>query len=208
MNKYDNTYISDREYIRGVVRKVNASHKKLAEGPHSKTLLPPIENLQTEFWKNFQANGGKILKCTSRQERLKYLQMLVKDQQYNYVLNTHDNLKPDLDQLQINYLNAIPMNNTVDAVIALSTSLVARNGSIGFSQSISRFLSMKNIAKDIIVISRLKDIVADIEDTIYNKDHKIADAAMEFLTPTPSMSENNQDIRSVEAPRFILLLMC
>lgn len=208
MSSNDNSYISDKEYIRGVVRKVNASHKNLDEGRPVKQIFHPIENLQVEFWKNFQANGGKILRCTTRQERLNFLQRLAKDQQYNIVLNTHVNLCNDLDSIEINYVNSIPMNNTVDAVVALSTSLVARNGSIGFSQSISRFISMKNIAKDVIVISRMKDIFPDIESAILDRNKKNVEPAIEFLTPSTQIFENNQDLRSAKNPRFILLLMC
>ncbi len=205
-SNYD-AFISDKEYIRGVIRN-HSSHKNMQEGVPSRQLFSPMEGVQAEFWKNFQANGGKILRCHNRQERLKYLQMLTKDQQYNYVLNTHPNLSQELDSLQINYVNSIPVNYKVDAVVALSTTLVARNGSIGFTQPVSRFLTMKNLAKDVIVISRLKDIVPDIEDAIVKNRKNAGVAGMEFITPRPVHDRPDNDQRTPLNPRYILLLIC
>ena len=201
------TFITDKEYIRGVIRKSTVSHDHKPDGQPSSQYLAPMENVQAEFWKNFQANGGKILRCYTRQDRLKFLKMLVEDKQYNVVLNTHNNLCGDLEQAQINYVNSINTSMPIDAVYVLSTALVARNGSIGFTQPISRFVSMRNLAFDVIVISRMVDIVPDIETALQRNAKFAKDAGMEFITPTPLPKENGKEVRTTKNPRSILLLL-
>ncbi len=200
-------FVSDKEYIRRVIKNP-ASHTNLQEGLPSKQLFTPIDNLAMEFWRNFQEKGGQILKCDNSQERISFLQKLAKAQQYNFVLSTHPNISKELESLHINYVNSIPVNNNnVDAVIALSTTLVARNGSIGFTQPVSRFLTLSNIAKDLIVISRMRDIVPDIEDALVKNKKNAEDAGLEFLTPKPVLAQPDNDQRTPRTPRIILLLL-
>ena len=206
MSEIDNI-ITDKEYIRGVIRKSTVSHDPIQDGKPSSQFLLPMENVQVEFWQNFQANGGKILRCHTRQDRLKFLKMLAEDQQYNVVLNTHNNLCGDLEQAQINYVNTISTSMPIDAVVVLSTALVARNGSIGFTQPISRFVSMRNLALDIIVISRMVDIVPDFETALQHTPKLAKGAGMEFITPTPLPKENGKEVRTTKNPRYILLLL-
>lgn len=206
MSEIEN-FITDKEYIRGVIRKSTVSHDHIEDGQPSSRFLAPLDEVQVEFWQNFQANGGKILRCSTKQERQNYLQMLAQDKQYNVVLNTHNNLCNDLEQAQINYINTISTSMPIDAVVVLSTALVARNGSIGFTQPISRFVSMRNLAFDVIVISRMKDIVPDFETALANNNKIAKGAGMEFITPTPLPHENGKEVRTTKNPRYILLLL-
>lgn len=205
MSEIEN-FITDKEYIRGVIRKSTVSHDHIEDGKPSSRFLAPLDEVQVEFWQNFQANGGKILRCSTRQERQNYLQMLAQDMQYNVVLNTHNNLCNDLEQAQINYINTISTSMPIDAVVVLSTALVARNGSIGFTQPISRFVSMRNLAFDVIVISRMKDIVPDFESALAQNE-QFKGASMEFITPSPLPHENGKEVRTTKNPRYILLLL-
>ena len=207
MSNNESSFITDKEYIRGVIRKSTLSHEHKEEGQPSLQYLTPLTNVQVEFWQNFQANGGKILRCHNRQDRLKFLKMLAEDQQYNVVLNTHNNLCPDLEQAQMNYVNAISVNMPIDAVVVLSTLLVARTGSIGFTQPVSRFVSMRNIAKDVIVISRMSDIVPDFESALIRNEKFAKEAGVEFVTPTVLPKENSKEVRTPQHPRYILLLL-
>ena len=207
MSQVESNFISDKEYIRGVIRKSTVSHDHIPDGNPSSQYLTPMNNFQVEFWQNFQANGGKILRCHTRNDRIKYLQMLAQDQQYNVVLNTHNNLCGDLEQAQINYVNSVSVNMPIDAVVVLSTSLVARNGSIGFTQPVSRFVSMRNLALDVIVISRMVDIVPDFESALTRNLKFDKDAGMEFITPEPLPKENGKEVRTPQHPRYILLLL-
>lgn len=207
MNNNESNFITDKEYIRGVIRKSTLSHEHIEEGQPSLAYLSPMTNVQVEFWQNFQANGGKILRCHTRQDRLKFLKMLADDQQYNVVLCTHNNLCPDLEQAQMNYINAISVNMPIDAVVALSTTLVARTGCIGFTQPVSRFVSMRNIAKDVIVISRMSDIVPDLEHALERNKKFAKDAGMEFVTPTVLPKADGREQRTPQQPRYILLLL-
>ena len=207
MSQAESNFISDKEYIRGVIRKSTVSHDHIPDGNPSSQYLAPMNNFQVEFWQNFQANGGKILRCHTSNDRIKYLQMLAQDKQYNVVLNTHNNLCRDLEQAQINYVNSVSVNMPIDAVVVLSTSLVARNGSIGFSQPVSRFVSMRNLALDVIVISRMVDIVPDMESALSRNLKFAQDAGMEFITPEPLPKENGKEVRTPQHPRFILLLL-
>jgi hypothetical protein len=206
MSQMDNNFITDKEYIRGVIRKSTLSHDHIDEGQPSTDFFAPMDNVQVEFWQKFQANGGKILRCHNRQDRIKYLQMLAQDQQYNVVLNTHNNLCPDLEQSQINYINSVSLNMQIDAVVAMSVFLVARTGSIGFTQPFSRFVSMRNLALDVIVISRMKDIVPDMETALARNFKYTQGAGMEFITPEPLVKENGKEVRTPQKPRYILLL--
>ena len=206
MSEIEN-FITDKEYIRGVIRKSTVSHDHIPDGQPSSQFLSPMDNVQVEFWQNFQANGGKILRCHTRQDRLKFLKMLAEDQQYNVVLNTHNNLCSDLEQAQMNYVNSISTSMPIDAVVVLSTALVARNGSIGFTQPISRFVSMRNLALDVIVISRMVDIVPDFETALMRNPKIAKDAGMEFIAPTPLPKEDDKEVRTKKNPRYILLLL-
>ena len=207
MNNNESSFITDKEYIRGVIRKSTLSHEHIEDGQPSSQYLAPMTNVQVEFWQNFQANGGKILRCKDRQDRLKFLKMLADDQQYNVVLNTHNNLCSDLEQAQMNYVNAISVNMPIDAVVVLSTLLVARTGSIGFTQPVSRFVSMRNIAKDVIVISRMGDIVPDMESALERNKKFAKEAGVEFVTPTVLPKEDGKEVRTPQNPRYILLLL-
>ena len=208
MSQMENeSLITDKEYIRGVIRKSVVSHDQITDGQPSSSFKKPIEDVPVEFWRNFQANGGKILRCHTRQDRLKFLQKLADDQQYNVVLNTHDNLSRDLTQAGMTFVNSISTNMTVDAVVVLCTSLVACNGSLGFTQPVSRFVSMRNIARDVIVISRMSDIVPDLESALLRNKKFDDDAGMEFITPSPLPKENGREVRTPQHPRYILLLL-
>lgn len=207
MDQNETNFITDKEYIRGVIRKSVVSHDHIEDGRPSLDYLAPMTNVQVEFWQNFQANGGKILRCHTRQDRLDLLRRLAEDQQYNAVVCTHNNLCPDLEQAQMNYVNTLSTNTPMDAVVALSTTLVARTGSIGFTQPVSRFLSMRNIAKDVIVISRMIDIVPDIESALDRNKKFAKDAGVEFVTPTVLPKVDGKEVRTPQHPRYILLLL-
>ena len=207
MDQNETNFITDKEYIRGVIRKSVVSHDHIEDGRPSLDYLAPMTNVQVEFWQNFQANGGKILRCHTRQDRLDLLRRLAEDQQYNAVVCTHNNLCPDLEQAQLNYVNTLSTNTPMDAVVALSTTLVARTGSIGFTQPVSRFLSMRNIAKDVIVISRMSDIVPDIESALDRNKKFAQEAGMEFVTPSVLPKVDNKEVRTPQQPRYILLLL-
>ena len=207
MDQNETNFITDKEYIRGVIRKSVVSHDHIEDGRPSLDYLAPMTNVQVEFWRNFQANGGKILRCHTRQDRLDLLRRLAEDQQYNAVVCTHNNLCPDLEQAQMNYVNTLSTNTPMDAVVALSTTLVARTGSIGFTQPVSRFLSMRNIAKDVIVISRMSDIVPDIESALDRNKKFAQEAGMEFVTPSVLPKVDNKEVRTPQQPRYILLLL-
>ncbi|MBR4637097.1 MAG: hypothetical protein IKO81_00415, partial [Bacteroidales bacterium] len=207
MDQNETNFITDKEYIRGVIRKSVVSHDHIEDGRPSLDYLAPMTNVQVEFWQNFQANGGKILRCHTRQDRLDLLRRLAEDQQYNAVVCTHNNLCPDLEQAQMNYVNTLSTNTPMDAVVALSTTLVARTGSIGFTQPVSRFLSMRNIAKDVIVISRMIDIVPDIESALDRNKKFAQEAGMEFVTPSVLPKVDNKEVRTPQQPRYILLLL-
>ena len=207
MDQNETNFITDKEYIRGVIRKSVVSHDHIEDARPSLDYLAPMTNVQVEFWQNFQANGGKILRCHTRQDRLDLLRRLAEDQQYNAVVCTHNNLCPDLEQAQMNYVNTLSTNTPMDAVVALSTTLVARTGSIGFTQPVSRFLSMRNIAKDVIVISRMSDIVPDIESALDRNKKFAQEAGMEFVTPSVLPKVDNKEVRTPQQPRYILLLL-
>ena len=76
-----------------------------------------------------------------------------------------------------------------------------------FTQPVSRFLSMRNIAKDVIVISRMSDIVPDIESALDRNKKFAQEAGMEFVTPSVLPKVDNKEVRTPQQPRYILLLL-
>ena len=189
------------------------------DGISSATPLAVIKNLEAGqsitgsvslFDMFFGFTGGVIGETSTiaiRQDRLDFLKKLADDQQYNVVLNTHNNLCPELEQAQMNYVNAISVNMPIDAVVVLSTLLVARTGSIGFTQPVSRFVSMRNIAKDVIIISRMGDIVPDIESALERNKKFAKEAGVEFVTPTVLPKVDGKEVRTPQNPRYLLLLL-
>ena len=74
-------------------------------------------------------------------------------------------------------------------------------------QPVSRFVSMRNIAKDVIIISRMGDIVPDIESALERNKKFAKEAGVEFVTPTVLPKVDGKEVRTPQNPRYLLLLL-
>ena len=173
-------------------------------------LFPPISNLFVEFVENFRAAGGKYIPCTT-QNMVQYLVKIAQGQQYNMLLNTSPNLGAYLDKYKVRHVNAITLNEPVDAALFFSDVLVARSGAIGFSQPVSQYASVKNLAKDIIVVSRERCIFPDYESALEyqcKRNGQTPYPMTEFIVPTrPEEEVDGKPVYTPLNPRIILMLI-
>ena len=172
-------------------------------------LFPPIPNLFTQFVETFRAAGGKYIPCTTK-NMVQYLVKIAQGQQYSVLLNTSPNLGAYLDKYKVRHVNAVNLNDPVDAALFFSDVLVARSGAIGFSQPVSQYASVKNLAKDIIVVSRERCIFPDYESALdyQSKRNGMTPSPMtEFVVPTRPEEVDGKPVYTPLNPRIILMLI-
>ena len=99
----------------------------------------------------------------------------------------------------------------MDAALFFSDVLVARSGAIGFSQSVSQYASVKNLAKDIIVVSRERCIFPDYESALEyqaKRNGQTPCPMTEFIVPTrPEEEIDGKPVYTPLHPRIILMLI-
>lgn len=207
----DPALLTDKENIRKNIR--NGLAYKSAPPVLSSDLVgepfEPITNLYRTFVENFRAAGGKYIPCTE-QNVVKYLIQIAKGQEYHTLLNTSPNLAVYLDKHNVRHVSAVNLNEPVDAALFFTDVLVARNGSIGFTQSVSLYASVRNLAKDIIVVSRERCIFQDIEQALeyrLRRNGNKPSPMIEFIAPTKPEVINGKEIYTPRAPRIILMLV-
>lgn len=172
-------------------------------------LFPHIPNLFTQFVETFRAAGGKYIPCTT-QNMVQYLVKIAQGQQYSMLLNTSPNLGAYLDKYKVRHVNAVQLNEPVDAALFFSDVLVARSGAIGFSQPVSQYASVKNLAKDIIVVSRERCIFPDYESALEyqcKRNGQTPYPMTEFIVPTHPEEMDGKPVYTPLNPRIILMLI-
>lgn len=207
----DTGSLSHKEMIRKNIREAmsNKSYSNYAGVDLSSPVLDKIQNPVVEFINNFRAAGGKFLPC-GKNDFIKMMIHLVKSQHYDTLLNTNPKLGEYLNKYNVPHVNAINPNYPADAMLVFSDVLVARSGSVGFTQGVARYASVKNLAKDIIVVTRDVCVFEDMEDAIENlkKRHKNVQPPMvEFLTPTKPVNPAGTDDYQPTKPRFLMLML-
>lgn len=140
-------------------------------------LFDPIDDPLQTFQQNFLDAGGKLvpfeMDAYRMQERdyafrkqievYQYLKFELEQSRCNTILNTSPQLVPVLENFGIHTINVTPSSTPVDAVIVYSEFLIARTGSIVFSQRHNMMLypSIKDLAKNVIVLGSARSIVPD-----------------------------------------------
>jgi len=207
----DSKNIIDKENIRKNIR--NALSTKLNTHNNNIDLnadsFVPIPDLLKEFVTRFREAGGKYIPCSRTNLVSRFIQ-LIQSQKYNTILNTSPDLGRYLDKYQIRNITSISSNETADAVVVFSESLVARSGSIGFTPILNLYPSIKNLAKDVIVVSFERCIFSDMAQVIEYQMKRTPGVPFnlnEFIMPTKPEDANGQPDYSPEDPRFILLLV-
>lgn len=207
----DPQLITDKENIRKNIR--NGLAAKRPAPLYGKDVTDsepePIDDLFVEFINRFREAGGKYIPCTT-QNMVQLFVKIAQGQQYHTVLNTSSNLGKYLDKYKVRYVNAVNPNEPVDAAIFFTDVLVARNGAVGFTQAVGRYASVKNLAKDIIVVSRERCIFQDLEDALEYQRQRNGGTAYpltEFVIPTKPEEINGKPVFSPREPRIILMLI-
>ncbi|MCL2245965.1 MAG: hypothetical protein FWC10_02505 [Lentimicrobiaceae bacterium] len=167
------------------------------------------ENLLAEFCNNFRDAGGKFIVC-NKDNFVDILHKLIVGQRYATILNTNHSISPALTKRNLSYITCIDSHQQVDVAIVYSDLLIARTGSMLFTQKFSLYPSVRNITKDIIVVAFEKNLVLDLKDAYQlqqEKNQGILYDFVEIITPTKPVNEKGEENYSPLDPRFILLLI-
>jgi L-lactate utilization protein LutC len=172
-------------------------------------ILEKPENILIEFAHNFRNAGGKLIAC-NRNNFVDFLYKTIVGQRFATILNTNLSISPALEKRNLNYITALDSHQEVDVAIFFSDILIARTGSMLFTQKYSRYPSIKNISKNIIVIAFEKNLVLDFKDAVTLQQEKNQGTPYDFveiITPTKPANEKGETCHSPLEPRFILLLI-
>ena len=175
---------------------------------HSDIFEKP-DSLLAIFCTNFRDAGGKLILC-NRENFVDILHKLIVGQRYATILNTNHSISPALTKRNLNYLTCIDSHQQVDVAIVYSDILIARTGSMLFTQKYSLYPSVRNITKDIIVVAFEKHLVLDLKDAFalqHEKNQGIPYDLVEIITPTKPVNDKGEENYSPLEPRFILLLI-
>jgi L-lactate utilization protein LutC len=167
------------------------------------------ENLLAEFCTNFRDAGGKFIVC-DKNNFVEILHKLIVGQRYATILNTNQSISPALTKRNLNFITCIDSHQQVDVAIVYSDILIARTGSMLFTQKFSLYPSVRNITKDIIVVAFEKNLVLDIKDAFQlqqEKNQGVLYDFVEIITPTKPVSDKGEENYSPLEPRFILLII-
>lgn len=202
---------SPKEIIRRNIRHAlsNKSPVKFPNIDISKELFDEVKEPADTFVKKFRENGGKFIPC-DRSQFNEYLLKLLKSQRYNSIFCAEHSLARLLTDSQIPYMNTLLPNIPADAAIVYSDLLIARSGSIVFTQRYQLYPSIKNMASDIIVIAKIQNIVRDLKEALQiqmTRGLKNPVPFFEIITPTLPLDKENESGYSPSSPRYILFLV-
>lgn len=167
------------------------------------------KNLTAEFCNNFRNAGGKLIVC-ERDNIVEFLYKLIAGQRYATILNTSQLISPLLTKSNLNFITSMDTQQQVDVATIYSETLIARTGSMVFTQKHSLYPSIKNISKNIIVVAFEKNVVLDLKDAFILQKEKNQGVLYEFaevITPTKPVNDKGEEDYSSLQPRFILLLI-
>jgi len=167
------------------------------------------ENLLAEFCNNFRNAGGKFIVC-NKNNFVDILHKLIVGQRYTTILNTNHSISPALTKRNLNYITCIDSHQQVDVAIVYSDILIARTGSMLFTQKYSLYPSVRNITKNIIVVAFEKNLVFNLKDAFQlqqEKNQGIIYDLVEIITPTKPVNDKGEENYSPFESRFILLII-
>ncbi len=209
--QYDNKYMPPKEVIRKKIKQALRSKnaKTFTSLDANADILVPIDDVVTEFRMNYKMAGGKHILCT-KENFADMLVHLIENQHYPTILNTAKALSPLLAKHNIHCYDSIDSSSPVDAAIVFANQLIARNGAMVFSQKLSLYPSVKNLAKDIIVVAMVQNIVPDLKTVLdqyqptgNGKPHDM----LEIITPTNTPIVDGKNVYTPNEPRYIMLLV-
>ena len=208
---FDNLNTTSKENMRREIRHA-LTQKSLSKFPnidiHAEVFEKP-ENMLAEFAHHFKNAGGKVVAC-NRENFADILHKVIKSQGFTTILNTNHAIAPALEQKNLNFLTCMGTHQQVDVAIMYADALIARTGSVLFTQKYSLYPSVRNIAKDIIVVAFDKALVLDLKDAFQRQQEKNQGSLYDFveiITPTKPVNDKGKENYSPLEPRFILLLI-
>jgi len=208
---FDTLNTSSKEHMRRKIRHA-LTQKSTSKFPyidiHTDVFEKP-ENLLTEFCTHFRNAGGKFIVC-DKSNFIDILHKLIVGQRYSTILNTNHSISPALTKRNLNFITCIDSHQQVDVAIVYSDILIARTGSMLFTQKYSLYPSVRNITKDIIVVAFEKNLVLDLKDAFHvqqEKNQGLLYDFVEIITPTKPINDKGEENYSILEPRFILLLI-
>lgn len=212
-SQFDSSILADKEAIRKNIR--NALSNKMEvrnteiDMNMNADVYEDIANPVAAFLQEFRGNGGLFVPCTN-QDLISILVKLFQSQKYNTILNTSPFFSQYLDKYGVQYVTAINPGEPADAALVVSDVLIARLGSVGFSQALNVYPSVKGLARDLVVISRERCVFQDIEDALEYQKRKNGDNPLpmtEFIRPLPIEKVDGVPQCTPLKPRIILLLV-
>jgi L-lactate utilization protein LutC len=208
---FDTLNTTSKENMRKKIRHA-LTQKSMSKFPdidtHADLFIKP-NNVAVEFFNNFRNAGGKVITCT-KENFLERLYGVISGQRYNTIFNASEFLAPVLTKMNLSFLTCVDSHQQVDVTIVFSEALIARTGSVMFSQTSSLYPSVRNITKDIIIVSLAKNLALDLKDAFVMQQEKNQGSLYEFveiITPTKPVNEKGEANFSPQEPRLILLLI-
>jgi len=208
---FDNMNITSKEDMRKAIRHA-LTEKSPIKFPnidiHAELWDKP-ENLTTEFCENFRNAGGKFIICENT-NFVEILHKLIDGQRYTTILNLSHSITPVLTKRNLNFITSVDVHQQVDVAIVYSDVLIARTGSMVFTQKHSLYPSVRNLSKNIIVVAFEKNIVLDLKDAFnfqQERNQGYLNDITEVVTPAKYVNENAEETHNQLHPKFILLLI-
>jgi L-lactate utilization protein LutC len=208
---FDTSNTTSKENMRRKIRHA-LTQKSTSKFPYIDISSDPFEkpkSLTSEFLHHFRKAGGKFI-LSDKNNFVDILHKLIVGQKYTTILNTNHSISPALTKRNLNYITCVDTHQQVDAAVVYSDILIARTGSMLFTQKFSLYPSVRNITKDIIVVAFEKNLVLDLKDAItlqQEKNQGIQYEFVEVITPTKPVNDKGEDSYSPLEPRYILLLI-
>lgn len=202
----------DKEIIRKNLRNGLANKKNVTMETQEEATPISVEipNLLTSFNEKFRNAGGKYIPC-DKINLVKNLINICNKWGFNTLLNTSPNLGVYLNKYKVPHINAIAPHEVADAALFFSDILVARTGAIGFTQIAAQYPSVKNLARNLIIVSRQYCIFPDMEDALayqQQRDKDTQNSTVEFIIPRkPDKDADGNDIFTGLNPRIILMMV-
>lgn len=215
-NSYD-SLVNSKNTICESIRKALATPGPAIPNdiPRNRELFDPIPHIYNTFNENFKAAGGKYVlfdldsqapnsqKSAVQRNMFEYLKFEIEESKCHRVLNASAQLAPALSAFNIPTIDVLEASETVDAVVVYAEFLIARTGSIVFSQrnDLMLYPSVKNLAKNIIVLAYTSSIVPDLSHIIGRtisstkeenrmEEYDFDFDMMEIITPNKESEEN------------------
>lgn len=210
-NSFNSKNTSAKELIRKNIRHALASKNRdpLPNIDMNQPLFAPIPEPLKEFVDNFRNCGGRCL-LSEKDQFLNNVEKFIQSQRYHSILCTINFVADHLRIKKINFQNVINTNYNADLAIVYADCLIARSGSLLFTQKYSLYPSIKNLAKDLLIVSFTSNVLPDLKYALFkirNQESTEPHSACEILLPTKLETTEKKEEYTPIMPRFNLILI-